>query len=236
MHDDPQDTNRGRSERAIRARGLVVGLVPVLVMGVLLLGASGDPSWAMAWIYLGVHAGATAILAATIHPDLIEERSARRLGAKAWDRRLVPVLWLLGLVTLVVAGLDHRYHWTAPFPVPVRVGALSIFLVGHGIVILAGIANRFFSGVVRIQEERGHHVIATGPYARIRHPGYLGLLLCLGSEPLIFNSLWALVPCGMAVGLLVVRTSLEDRTLRRELHGYQEYCRRVRFRLVPGIW
>jgi len=231
-----REPTHGRSESTIRAGGLIGGLVPVLVMGALLLGSSGDPVWLMAWVYLGIHAGATAVLAVTIHPGLIEERSARRPGAKRWDRRLVPILWALGSLTLVVAGQDHRYHWTAPFPVSVQVGALAVFVIGYAIVILAGVSNEFFSGIVRIQEERGHHVISTGPYAQVRHPGYLGLLLCLGSEPMLFSSFWALIPGGLTVGLLVLRTYLEDQTLRRELNGYPEYCSRVPFRLVPGIW
>jgi len=236
MNDEPGNPKHGRSVRAIRARGLIGGLIPVLVMGALLLGSSGDPVWLMAWIYLGIHVGATTILALTIHPDLIEERSARRPGAKLWDRRLVLILWALGSLTLIVAGLDYRSHWTVPFPVLIQVGALAIFIIGYVIVILAGISNEYFSGIVRIQEERGHHVIMKGPYARIRHPGYLGLLLCLGSEPIMFNSFWALIPGGTTVGLLLLRTYLEDQTLRRELNGYPEYCSIVPFRLVPGVW
>jgi len=97
-------------------------------------------------------------------------------------------------------------------------------------------ANRFFSAVVRIQEERGHAVASGGPYRFVRHPGYVGMIAQFLVTPLTLGSLWALMPAGIAVGLYVWRTALEDRTLREELAGYQDYAARVRYRLLPGIW
>ena len=96
--------------------------------------------------------------------------------------------------------------------------------------------NKFFEPSVRIQTDRGHHVIDTGPYRIIRHPGYaFGFLLFLGM-PLALGSLWALIPAVMLCPLLVVRTVLEDRTLHNELPGYEEYAQRVRYSLIPGVW
>ena len=96
--------------------------------------------------------------------------------------------------------------------------------------------NKFFEPLVRIQTDRGHRVIDTGPYAIVRHPGYvLGYPLFLGM-PLALGSFWALIPAALLCPLLVTRTVWEDRTLREELPGYKEYAQRVRYRLVPGVW
>jgi protein-S-isoprenylcysteine O-methyltransferase Ste14 len=96
--------------------------------------------------------------------------------------------------------------------------------------------NKFFEPFVRIQTDRGHRVIDTGPYALVRHPGYVfGYLSFLGI-PLALGSLWALIPAILTGSLLVLRTIWEDQMLREELPGYKEYAQRVRYRLVPGIW
>jgi protein-S-isoprenylcysteine O-methyltransferase Ste14 len=97
--------------------------------------------------------------------------------------------------------------------------------------------NRFFSGTVRIQKERGHHVISTGPYAVVRHPGYAGALLTYFATPLLLDSPWTFVPVAFMAVVLIIRTDLEDRTLKHELSGYKEYAtQKTRYRLLPGIW
>ena len=96
--------------------------------------------------------------------------------------------------------------------------------------------NKFFEPTVRIQTDRGHRVIDTGPYAIVRHPGYASGYLLFVGMPLALGSLWALIPAILSCLLLVVRTILEDQTLRNELAGYEEYAQRVRYRLIPGVW
>ena len=97
-------------------------------------------------------------------------------------------------------------------------------------------ANRFFSTMVRIQEERGHVVASSGPYRYVRHPGYVGYITAAFATALALGSLWALVPAGLGMCAFVVRTALEDKTLQKELAGYKEYTQRVRYRLLPGVW
>ena len=97
-------------------------------------------------------------------------------------------------------------------------------------------ANRFFSGTVRIQTERGHHVVSSGPYRLVRHPGYAGGLLGYVLIPVLLDSLWAFLPAGLLATVMVIRTALEDRTLQAELSGYAEYAQKTRYRLVPGVW
>ena len=171
-----------------------------------------------------------------VNPDVIAARVNRHEGTKGWDRCLLGILIPAIVSILPVAALDDGgFHW---LPVP-----WWICGIGH-VLLIAGLAgmtwaesvNKFFEPTVRIQADRGHTVIGTGPYALVRHPGYVAAcLLCLGM-PLSLGSFWALIPAVLSCLLLVVRTVLEDKTLRNELSGYEEYTQRVRHRLIPGVW
>ncbi|MBZ5586697.1 MAG: isoprenylcysteine carboxylmethyltransferase family protein [Acidobacteriia bacterium] len=109
-------------------------------------------------------------------------------------------------------------------------------MAGILLTFWAMVTNRFFSATVRIQEDRGHVVVDGGPYRHMRHPGYVGALAFTVASPVALGSWLALIPAVLTSALLVVRTALEDRTLRRELNGYREYANRVRYRLAPGVW
>jgi protein-S-isoprenylcysteine O-methyltransferase Ste14 len=178
------------------------------------------------------------VLAAQRHPDLIEERarSMELEGAKPWDKILAPAVAFGSLIILAVAGLDHRLGWTLPFPMTLQIIAIVVIGLGFVLSSWALIENRFFSGVVRIQKDRGHQVVSTGPYRFIRHPGYAGALLAFIVTPLLLGSAWAFLPAILLVGALVLRTALEDATLQQELPGYREFARKTRYRLFPGLW
>jgi protein-S-isoprenylcysteine O-methyltransferase Ste14 len=111
-----------------------------------------------------------------------------------------------------------------------------VILAGYAWGSYALIENRFFSGVVRIQTDRGHHVITGGPYAWMRHPGYAAALLTYLATPFFLDSIWTFIPAIFLTVVLVIRTSLEDKTLQAELPGYRDYAGRVRYRLLPGVW
>jgi protein-S-isoprenylcysteine O-methyltransferase Ste14 len=215
---------------------IVVVLVPLLPMLI-----SGDWAWPEAWGYAAISSlgfVASRALAARRHPDLLAER-ARFMSApdtKPWDRVLAPALAFASVFILAAAGLDRLYGWSAPLPAWVRLTALIVLLAGFVVGSWALIENRFFSGTVRIQSERGHTVVTTGPYRMVRHPGYAGALWSYVAMPLVFGSLWAFIPAALTLGVLVVRTALEDRTLQAELPGYADYARRTRYRLIPGVW
>ena len=119
---------------------------------------------------------------------------------------------------------------------PVYVAAYVVLVVAYGLVLWAMWTNRFFSSVVRIQTDRGHHVVHDGPYRFVRHPGYVGAILLGLASAVALGSLWALIPAGLMAMAVIVRTALEDATLKRELPGYAEYASRVRYRLLPGVW
>jgi len=135
----------------------------------------------------------------------------------------------------VVAGFEARGGGSNPLGVMWLLG-LSIFVIAAVLMTWVLVSNPFFEEHVRIQHDNQHRVVDRGPYAIVRHPGYVGFSSYLVSVPLLLGSPWAFVPTIVAVVVLVIRTVLEDRTLRDELPGYREYSERVRFRLIPGIW
>jgi protein-S-isoprenylcysteine O-methyltransferase Ste14 len=135
-----------------------------------------------------------------------------------------------------VAGLDHRFVWSPVFPLWLIVLGFILTSLGYAFGVWAFVENRFFSSVVRIQTDRGHVVCDSGPYRLVRHPGYAGTILALLGIVLALGSVWTLIPAAVALIIAVVRTALEDQTLQEELPGYRDYARRVRYRLIPGIY
>ncbi len=222
------------------ARRVWYVIVSITRSAVILFGAAGRLAWPWAWVYLGLSVSAILVGGAVLlphHRDLIVERATARPYARPWDRRLASAATILtSTLGLLVAGLDARLNLTPSFPAGARLAGVCGFVAGSALFLWAMASNPFFSTVVRIQRERGHRVVDSGPYHAVRHPGYLGWILSALAVPLILGSAWALVPAALGCGIWIVRTALEDLTLRRELDGYQGYTDRVRARLVPGIW
>ncbi len=222
------------------ARRIVQVLASILLSGVILFGAAGRLDWGWAWACLGVFIAVILVNAVVLlprHTDLIAERGRAGPGAKRWDKWLGGSASIVGsFATILVAGLDERWGWTPPLPPGVHVGGLIALVAGYALVSWAMAVNRFFSTIVRIQKDRGHSVVDRGPYAVVRHPGYVGLTVAFLALPLLLGSAWTLIAALVAVGLLIARTAMEDRTLREELDGYRAYAARVRYRLCPGIW
>jgi protein-S-isoprenylcysteine O-methyltransferase Ste14 len=229
-----------RQPERIDRRRLAVSLLafPVFFALFMFLPA-GDWAWAKGWLFILVFAASAALASLyvwRVNPDLFAARINARQGTKRWDAVLIRLFFLTFLAIFPVAALDDgRFHWS---PVPWWVCALGyvVYLAGFGIVTWAQGANRFFEPTVRIQADRGHRVIDTGPYALVRHPGYVGGSLFALGIPLCLGSLWALIPAGLLVLLLILRTRWEDQTLQAELSGYKEYAGRVRWKWVPGVW
>ena len=219
---------------------LVLALVvAVSFFIVLVFWPAGRLDWVAGWLYVGLVAlnflGNIAYLQ-RVNPDLIEARMRMAKGTKRWDVVWGFVFGPILLATYVVAGFDVvRFEWSAMSPLMWLVGLL-LFLPGTLLFSWSMGVNPFFEKTVRIQTDRGHRVIDTGPYAFIRHPGYLGFFGWCLSAPLLLGSRWAFVPALLSAAALVVRTALEDRTLHDELEGYAEYSERVRYRLLPGVW
>ena len=220
-----------------------IGLIAVyLSMPLILFVCGGDFGWWQAWVYtlLIVSIGVGGrILGELRHPGLTAERQdvEKIQDAKAWDKVLAPLMALSIVYPLmIVAGLDHRFGWSPVFPLWLIVLGFFLIALGYAFSSWAFVENRFFSGVVRIQADRGHVVCDSGPYRIVRHPGYAGNILPLLGIVLALGSLWTIIPAVVALFITVLRTALEDQTLQEELPGYQEYARHVRFRLFPGIY
>jgi protein-S-isoprenylcysteine O-methyltransferase Ste14 len=192
----------------------------------------------MAWAVLGIYSLGKAAAFALIDPGLLRERAAPGPGVDRGDVVLATLGYLaLYPGTFVAAGLDAvRFGPAVPMAQSIQVAALLVFVLGFGLAYWAVYSNPFFATFVRIQEDRDHTVVSSGPYALIRHPGYAGALLAHLALPLALASIWALLPAAVGTVLFVARTSREDRTLRDRLAGYREYQSRVRWRLVPGVW
>ncbi|MFN8471209.1 MAG: isoprenylcysteine carboxylmethyltransferase family protein [Anaerolineae bacterium] len=211
----------------------------VLLMGIALFWSAGDITWWAAWALIAVTVAwivATGVVIIRSHPDLLAERLGPRKGAKKWDTTLMGCHGVLQLAMLVVAGLDYRYGWSATIPLAAQIAALIVCALGYGLVVWATASNAFFSQIVRIQTERGHTVATGGPYHYVRHPAYAGGILTQVSTPIILVSWWALIIGIADASLMILRTTLEDRTLMIELPGFPEYAGSVRHRLVPGLW
>lgn len=195
-------------------------------------------AWTAAWVYfvaMGVALLAHRAFVARRNPELLRRR--QRLGAdtKRWDIVWNFLFWPLMATTALVAGFDVR-SGRAPMPAWLWAVGLALLAAGIGLSAWAMSVNPHFEGTVRIQKDLGHRVIDAGPYRVIRHPGYAGLALWALASPFLLRSSSALVPASAVIAWLLLRTALEDATLRRELPGYIEYAARVRFRFAPGIW
>lgn len=216
-------------------------LVYVIILLILLV-CGGDLGWWQAWVYsLFIFTSGIGgrIWGEQRHPGLTAERQDTESfqQAKSWDKVLAPLMAVsISFPLVIVAGLDHLYQWTHEFTLWLNLAGLLFVGVGYAFAAWAFAENRFFYSVVRIRTDEGHVVCDSGPYRFVRHPGYAGNMLALFGMALALSSIWTLVPVAVAVIITVVRTVLEDKALKAELPGYQDYARRVRYRLIPAIF
>lgn len=200
-----------------------------------LFASAGTLAVAGFWLYLAILLAVIVVSLTILPPDLVRERM--RPGGKRppLGLRLFTAVMLLDLI---VAGLDRgRLHWSDSVPAWLQWVGLALLALGYALALWAMAVNRFFSSVVRIQAERGQYAVTAGPYAFIRHPGYLaGLLVMLASGPALGSWLAGAILVITTVPFLLYRTVTEDRVLGAELPGYRDYAERVRWRLFPGIW
>lgn len=219
-------------------RGIVIAIIYLTSLVVILFVSAGRIDWPMGWASLGIYILISIINFMLVDPTLVTERAQIRTGVNIRDMILASLSFLFFFpLTLLVAGLDTgRYAWSPTIPLAIQVIALLVFAFGNAIGSWAMVQNKYFSTFIRIQEDRDHEVITSGPYHWVRHPGYAGVILASIALPISLGSLWALIPAFIGACGFVVRTFFEDRVLLEELNGYREYAQSVPFRLLPGIW
>lgn len=222
-----------RATATAYAIGLPLGLLALVFLPV------GRLDWSPGWIFiafLGIAYSVSILILKRVNPAIFRARNRFQSGTKRWDVILVSLICFGMVAEIPLATFDAgRMTWST---VPASVVIFGYVLLAAGIALgaWAQAVNRFFEPGVRLQRERDQHVISTGPYAFVRHPGYVSAIMLFVGLALALASWWALIPAAWASGLLVLRTSWEDALLRAELDGYADYARRVRFRLMPGLW
>lgn len=214
---------------------LLRALPAVLLLGGLLFGVAGRWDlpyfWAIVVLFTGYVFAATTLL----DPELARERV--KPAEPGPDRAYRFLLGSFLVTHLAVAALDTgRFHWSEEVPSLLRMAGIAGYALSLLFVLWALRGNRFFVPAVRIQAERNHRVVRSGPYRWIRHPGYLGSAIGALFGALALGSWLAFIPLLGALGVLSLRTAFEDRYLQDHLAGYTEYAREVPYRLLPGIW
>jgi protein-S-isoprenylcysteine O-methyltransferase Ste14 len=224
--------------RSLALRAWFALVVLAAVIGLLLFMPAGTMSYWQAWVYLGIFFGASALTTVFLirrDPALLERRM--RGGPTAEKRpveRLIMVFTSLGFIALlVVPALDYRFRWST-VPVWAVAAGDALVIVGFYFIFLVYKENTFTSATIEVAP--GQKVIATGPYAIVRHPMYASALLYLVGTPLALGSYWGLVPLAATLPFLMWRLFDEERFLAENLPGYVEYQRKVRHRLIPRIW
>lgn len=221
------------------ARLLKSAIGSAFFVAIAFLGA-GRLNWPRGWIYAAMFVGVAvfgSLIVECANPGLLAARAKGiRKDTKPFDRLFYMFFLPLGLVYPLLAGLDGaRFVW-APLPWWTVYPGIAMFLLCSALTTWTMVVNAHAETTVRIQTDRGHQVVTTGPYRFVRHPMYAGTLFGLPATALVLGSGWALVPAALIILLFIWRTGREDAALRLELPGYEDYARRTRFRLVPAIW
>ncbi len=200
--------------------------------------SAGSLSYWQGWTYviIGLVMSVMNYTVFKIDPGLESERSKPGEGAKSWDKLILGLSLLTTIVMYIVAGLDSgRFHWSPEFNMSAYLPGIILTIAGQLLFLVAQKQNKFFSSTVRIQTDREHTVCESGLYKVVRHPAYLGSIIQVIGFPLLFGSLWSIIPVFISIVLLLTRTQLEDKTLKNELKGYKEYAKKTRYKLIPYI-
>ena len=218
-------------------------VVRMSLIAMAILWPAGTWQWWEAWVMIVTW---TAYGVVTTHhllrhdPALLAERLKflpLHKDQKDWDKVLMSLFFIAGIGLYLIPGFDVvRYEWSEPLPEWMRILAMLIHLPCFLLLGWVMRENTFLSQVVKIDKDRGHKVVTTGPYALVRHPMYIVVIVLLFALPVALGSRYALILSVFLTLLLIIRTYFEDRTLHAELEGYPEYAKQTRYRLIPGIW
>jgi len=222
-----------------KKRFLIAAAATPIFFGLFLFWPAGTLAWERGWTFLLIFVIIQCLLGWYIwkvNPALMPARCRIGEGTKQWDKVILFILIPLLVSIFPIAALDDgRFHWSMVNSWQCAIGYLLLL---NGVVFSgwAGSVNKFAEVSVRIQTERGHRVIDSGPYALMRHPGYVGAIVMVYGISLALGSWWGFVPATLCTLILVIRTYLEDGTLKKELQEYESYTKRIKYRLIPYLW
>ena len=222
------------------AKLLLQNLIWIVAMGALLFGPAGTLHWPAAWVFLGTIAVlgvSSGLWLAKTDPALLAERlhPMMQKGQPAADKKFMLAFGLVALIWFLAIGLDRRYH-ASDVPLALQALGWAMLVLSTGFIMWVMRENSFAAPVVKLQTERGHRVVSTGPYAWVRHPMYSGAVLFFVGAPLLLGSWWGVAMTPLFIVLFAIRAGIEERALLAGLPGYADYTARVRYRLVPGLW
>ena len=208
-----------------------------------LMWPAGTLTWWEAWVVVGLWTAFGVVMTVFLSqhdPELLAERMKLlpiQKDQKAWDKLMMSLFTIAGIALYIVPGFDVvRYQWSVSFSVWIEIVAMVIHLPCFWFLWWVMRENTYLSQVVKIDDKRGHQVITTGPYAFVRHPMYVVVIVLLFAVPVALGSRYSLILSLLLTVLMIVRTYFEDRTLHAELEGYPEYAKQTSFKFVPGIW
>lgn len=216
-----------------RFKIILTPLIIMIVLGVVLFIPAGSFRYWEAWIYWSEFFAITLFITVYFfkkNPELLSRRTKFR---EKGNTRKVPAFLNFYLAGYLVPGLDYRFHWSS-VPAWVIIVANAIVFLGFLLIFFVFKENSYASTIIQVEKEQ--QVITTGPYAIVRHPMYMGLLLMLLFTPLALGSYWAIIPFLLCIPLNVIRIGIEEEVLLRDLPGYKDYCLKTRYHLIPLIW
>lgn len=226
-----QNSKTAKSALAAILR-IVVG-IPII--GALFFLPAGTLNYWQAWAWLAtlfIPMGISLVYLLKLDPALLERRT-RTNEMRPEQRRIIMASAVYLLVIFILPGFDVRYGWSN-VPAWLCLAADGVVLASYFLYLLVLKTNTFASRIVEVEE--GQQVITSGPYAIVRHPMYLAMILMMTASPLALGSYWAMLPSVLFILLLAARAKNEEELLQKELKGYNEYMQKTRYRLFPGIW
>ena len=231
---------RANGTRLMIAKLLLQNTTFLVAIGTLLFVSAGSLDWPAAWLFLAVSAilgPACGWWLARTDPALLAERMRPTFQADqpAADKKFMLIFMAALPIWLVAIGLDRRVHGL-DVPLVLQMLGLAMYLLSIAFIMWVFRENSFAAPVVKIQAERHHRVVSSGPYAFVRHPMYSGIMLFFVGVPLLLGSWWGVAIAPLFAVLFGIRARIEERALVEGLPGYADYAARVRYRLVPGLW
>ncbi len=220
---------------ALKKKVVIRMALAPLALGLTFFLPAGTFRYWQAWLYIAVMIipmAGVMVYFLKHDPELLDRRLRTR--EKERPQKVISALSLpIFLVAFLTPGFDRRFGWSSVPPV-LTIAAALVVLASYGLFVLVMRENSYASRIIEVEDKQ--RLVATGPYAVIRHPMYVANILIYLASPLVLGSFWALVPAALTPAFLIARIFNEEKVLREKLEGYADYARRVRYRLIPGIW